>query len=313
MVRRYQKRYRSNLYKKSTRSKKPKLLSVPEQIHQEITALKSELRELRKKTFSAPETVSNKVQSLNVSKKQDEAWIEKNKNLYLKKKARIEEINEELKRKNFISRTLFSEELNKEKEKLTIQTCSYEERLKQVGEVILNISELEQAKREWALHSQKIEKLKVNLKNLEEAHVHQLAFAKQQAALKKQKKLEREKEKERLELEKKKREELKAAKAAAYDEKQREQASSVRKTLFSQLKKSKFCPYCYQLINKENVHADHIHPVSKGGLSTKTNMVLVCSTCNLAKRNHTLRSFCSRCGFDFETVVARLMSLGKDV
>ena len=176
MVRRYQKRYRSNLYKKSTRSKKPKLLSVPEQIHQEITAVKSELRELRKKTFSAPETVSNKVQSLNVSKKQEEAWIEKNKNLYLKKKARIEEINEELKRKNFISRTLFSEELN-----------------------------------------------------------------------------------------------------------------------------------------KENVHADYIHPVGKGGLSTKTNMVLVCSTCNLAKRNHTLRSFCSRCGFDFETVVARLMSLGKDV
>ena len=73
MGRRYQKRYRSNLYTKSTRSKKPKLLSVPEQIHQEITAVKSELRELRKKTFSAPETVSNKVQSLNVSKKQDEA------------------------------------------------------------------------------------------------------------------------------------------------------------------------------------------------------------------------------------------------
>ena len=41
MVRRYQKSYRRNLYKKSTRSKKPKPLSVPEQIHQEITALKS--------------------------------------------------------------------------------------------------------------------------------------------------------------------------------------------------------------------------------------------------------------------------------
>ena len=58
--------------------------------------------------------------------------------------------------------------------------------------------------------------------------------------------------------------------------------------------------------------ADHIHPISKGGLSVIQNMVLVCSSCNQLKSDKLLRRFASQAGFNFNEICERLESLGKD-
>jgi len=71
------------------------------------------------------------------------------------------------------------------------------------------------------------------------------------------------------------------------------------------------CPYCGGNLGAEP-HADHIHPVAKGGLSTPRNMVMVCSPCNGAKRDLTLNQFISSRRLDRDTVFKRLSQLGKD-
>ena len=75
------------------------------------------------------------------------------------------------------------------------------------------------------------------------------------------------------------------AMAAAHTGKGREQAQTVKR----QLKHSGSCPYCGAKLTEKRAHADHIYPLSKGGLSTEENMVYVCTDCNLAKRDKTLR------------------------
>lgn len=71
------------------------------------------------------------------------------------------------------------------------------------------------------------------------------------------------------------------------------------------------CPYCGGSLGDEP-HADHIHPVAKGGLSTPRNMVMVCSPCNGAKRDMTLNQFISSRRLDRDIVFQRLSQLGKD-
>ena len=68
------------------------------------------------------------------------------------------------------------------------------------------------------------------------------------------------------------------------------------------------CPYSAKPLGDEK-HADHIDPVSKGGLSTVENMVLVCSDCNLNKHDKTLREFIKLAGFDRDAVKDRLAKL----
>lgn len=77
------------------------------------------------------------------------------------------------------------------------------------------------------------------------------------------------------------------------------------------LKRDHQCPYCDGPLG-DKPHKDHIHPVSKGGLSTEVNLVNVCQTCNLAKRDSTLMQFIDRAGLDHRAVRARLQFLGKD-
>ncbi len=48
------------------------------------------------------------------------------------------------------------------------------------------------------------------------------------------------------------------------------------------------CQYCGQLPDPDDVTMDHIHPKSKGGLSTFENCVLCCTACNLKKGNQSL-------------------------
>jgi len=83
-------------------------------------------------------------------------------------------------------------------------------------------------------------------------------------------------------------------------------ATSVRKNITNE-----DCPYCGVLLDKF-CHADHIYPVSKGGLSTLRNMVMTCSQCNLKKKNLTLRSFIKKFNLDLHKIEEKLDSLDKD-
>jgi hypothetical protein len=91
----------------------------------------------------------------------------------------------------------------------------------------------------------------------------------------------------------------------------RNQAKQYSRGLSDQLSKLDGCPYCGDGLNKNNFHQDHIHPVSKGGLSTPGNLVFVCVTCNLKKSNKSLRIFLREQGFSFLLVSDRLDLLGK--
>ncbi|GEM_PF-3529178 len=95
-------------------------------------------------------------------------------------------------------------------------------------------------------------------------------------------------------------EELRAA-AAQNSKKARQVASTTRK----RLEKHGTCPYCAQTIVGGG-HADHIYPLSKGGRSVRTNMVVVCAACNVNKRDLTLREFIKAQGLGRDEVEQRL-------
>ncbi|PWB43694.1 MAG: hypothetical protein C3F19_02520 [Rhodocyclales bacterium] len=124
--------------------------------------------------------------------------------------------------------------------------------------------------------------------------------------------LERELEQSKHERVRTKLEQTKA-KAAAYESKQRELAKSVRTALMKELHNHPFCPYCNEELSAGNAHADHIHPVAKGGLSTKHNMVFICQSCNMEKGALTLRTFLKKMNFIEAEVYERLDRMGKDV
>jgi 5-methylcytosine-specific restriction endonuclease McrA len=73
------------------------------------------------------------------------------------------------------------------------------------------------------------------------------------------------------------------------------------------------CPYCDYQVDASDLVLDHIYPVSKGGLGTSANTVLVCAACNSAKGARTLSDFCEIEELDFMEVRARLKALGKSV
>ena len=93
----------------------------------------------------------------------------------------------------------------------------------------------------------------------------------------------------------------------------RSKQASAKRRLASQLNTYSRCPYCEQKLTFERSHVDHIHPVSKGGLSEDDNLVLVCAPCNTAKSNKTLRAFCRDVDLNYDVVVARLEMIGKAV
>jgi len=96
--------------------------------------------------------------------------------------------------------------------------------------------------------------------------------------------------------------------AAAHQDKTRYLAESVKK----RLRRNHPCPYCNQPLGSDP-HADHINPVSYGGLSDETNMVYVCAECNRQKSNLTLREFARKTGRNQEIIESRLEQLGKRV
>lgn len=95
-------------------------------------------------------------------------------------------------------------------------------------------------------------------------------------------------------------------KIAGHEGKTRQLANTVKKNL----PKWEICPYCNNPLGC-NSHADHIYPVSRNGLSTEDNMVIVCADCNLKKGNKTLREFILAYNLDRDEIEKRLESLGK--
>jgi len=92
----------------------------------------------------------------------------------------------------------------------------------------------------------------------------------------------------------------------SYQNQSRSQAEIIRNTLAT----NHPCPYCGRGLGVD-CHADHIYPVSKGGLSTQENMIMVCTECNLKKGNLSLRKFLKKYNFDRDTVEKRLVEHGK--
>ena len=93
----------------------------------------------------------------------------------------------------------------------------------------------------------------------------------------------------------------------------RSKQASAKRRLASQLNTFNRCPYCEEKLSFEQSHVDHIHPVSKGGLSEDDNLVLVCAPCNTAKGKKTLRTFCRDADLNYDVVIARLEMIGKAV
>ena len=102
------------------------------------------------------------------------------------------------------------------------------------------------------------------------------------------------------------------AKAEALDRKNRKSQAEVKQLLAPELKKYGKCVYCENSLKFADSQIDHIQPVSKGGLSTESNCVLICAKCNRSKGATLLRPFCKKASLDYEKVVARLEVLGKD-
>ena len=78
-----------------------------------------------------------------------------------------------------------------------------------------------------------------------------------------------------------------------------------------QLRITENCPYCGGSLT-DDCQADHIYPVSKGGLSTVENMVFVCLDCNQKKTSLTLNQFIKKYSFDRRKIEERLSILDKD-
>ncbi|MGA2619664.1 MAG: HNH endonuclease signature motif containing protein [Thermoguttaceae bacterium] len=104
-------------------------------------------------------------------------------------------------------------------------------------------------------------------------------------------------------------EQLEAA-AAAHFGKTREEADKIKRRLQDQVSLYANCPYCNGAMDG-TLHADHIYPVVKGGLSTTENMVFVCESCNLKKHDKTLREFILQTGYDRDRIERALHQLGK--
>ena len=130
----------------------------------------------------------------------------------------------------------------------------------------------------------------------------------EQAAEKERRKAENELKKAQAAERKRAKTEQRDAMAKAYADKTREQADIVRR----RLRRDHPCPYCFGELDAR-AHADHIHPVSKGGLSTTKNMVYACSGCNQLKSNLTLIQFIWKFKRDAKKISQSLLALGKDI
>jgi 5-methylcytosine-specific restriction endonuclease McrA len=102
------------------------------------------------------------------------------------------------------------------------------------------------------------------------------------------------------------------ARAASTEKEKRAQAQRYRRDIHKQLSKVPFCPYCGERFSEMDAHLDHIYPVAKGGQSAPKNLIFVCSSCNIAKKHDTLRTFLKKRNIEERLVYERLELLNKE-
>lgn len=107
------------------------------------------------------------------------------------------------------------------------------------------------------------------------------------------------------------REEAMARDAAAIAKQVSEESRAEDKELRRLLPRNHPCPYCGGPLGS-SAHADHIHPIKKGGRSTFPNMVMVCDDCNGKKGNLTLQQFIRMYKLDRDRIEQALLALGKE-
>lgn len=100
------------------------------------------------------------------------------------------------------------------------------------------------------------------------------------------------------------------AMAASVVEKSRERADRLKSSLRSQVHQYSSCPYCFGGL-EGSAELDHIIPIVRGGLSTRENLVYVCSDCNQKKRGKTLAIFIKSGKYDRQKIEEILDQLGK--
>jgi len=88
------------------------------------------------------------------------------------------------------------------------------------------------------------------------------------------------------------------------------EAQQMRRLLESQLAIIPHCPYCLGALG-DDAEIDHIYPLSRGGLSKDTNLVIVCRKCNNAKSAKTLLEFIRENGLNLEEIEDTMKKLGK--
>lgn len=99
--------------------------------------------------------------------------------------------------------------------------------------------------------------------------------------------------------------------ASKRTDKTRSLGEKIKKDLQKQMRIINCCPYCEKSFDGDVPHADHIHPVSKGGLSISENMIYICSTCNTKKTNKTLTKFIKDNNLDRDKIDRNLELLKK--
>ncbi|MDA9641282.1 HNH endonuclease [Alphaproteobacteria bacterium] len=114
-------------------------------------------------------------------------------------------------------------------------------------------------------------------------------------------------------LKKRAKERERTATIAAFSDEARTGTSTIRADLIREVGRHWSCPYCGTTGDVDQAHADHIHPVSKGGRTVPQNMVLVCQPCNTAKSDKTLRTFIRIKQWNFDEICDHLESMGKDI
>lgn len=309
--------YRRNYYRKrrnywKSPSNKRSGSNAPKVKLTEAEKLKVQLQEKKKKLVELTTLTNAAVLAEKERMKSEEqrlsSWLRKNKLLYSRMTNKLGDIQNELAQRGLLKNLFSDGQLEDDKSKLSTKVSIYQDKERQAQRLRTSIVEIDR-------NVQATKSLRVEISQLEVSYKTQSAKEKQEKLEKQKRKEERERAAAQREQNKKRKQEETKAKAAAYDDAVRKLADSVKRKLIAQYKSSHLCPYCEDEFSAERnkVHADHIYPVHKGGLSTTANMVLICQSCNSAKSDLTLRVFCKKRGFDFEKVCGRLEKLGKDV
>ena len=70
------------------------------------------------------------------------------------------------------------------------------------------------------------------------------------------------------------------------------------------------CPYCSNNM-KDDIHIDHIIPLSKSGSNEVHNLILCCSSCNLRKNAKELDVWLNECNIDYGEFMADIDNRNK--